>query len=105
MFLKVESILQDLVLGLDLHRKLEHKTSTFTNVGFSPDGDILVSVSFDGRIGLWDWQFGHTKLSFHPGHIHYVLQAKTMPFSNGRSIVTCAFDGQVCVFFSSATNA
>ncbi|XP_054786503.1 uncharacterized protein LOC129292861 isoform X3 [Prosopis cineraria] len=86
---------EDLVLRLDLHRKLEKHKGCVNTVGFNGDGDILVSGSDDRRVILWDWETGQTKLSFHSGHVNNVFQAKFMPHSDDRSIVTCAADGQV----------
>ncbi|WOH04329.1 hypothetical protein DCAR_0623738 [Daucus carota subsp. sativus] len=86
---------EDLVLRLDLHGKLEMHRGCVNTVSFSSDGDILVSGSDDRRVILWDWQSGCAKLAFHSGHNNNVFQAKFMPFSDDRSIVTCAADGQV----------
>ncbi|XP_074344936.1 uncharacterized protein LOC141684001 isoform X2 [Apium graveolens] len=86
---------QDLVLRLDLHGKLDKHRGCVNTVSFSSDGDILVSGSDDRRVILWDWQCGRIKLAFHTGHNNNVFQAKFMPFSDDRSIVTCAADGQV----------
>lgn len=67
-------------------------------MSFSSDGEILVSGSDDKRIILWDWKSGGVKLSFDSGHNNNVFQAKTMPYSDDRSIVTCAADGQVLIY-------
>ena len=88
-------LFQDLVLRLDLFRKLEKHRGCVNTVSFNADGDILVSGSDDRRVILWDWETGHIKLSFHSGHNNNVFQAKMMPYSEDRSIVTCAADGQV----------
>lgn len=102
-FERVNFVFQDLVLRLDLHGKLEKHRGCVNTVSFSSDGDILVSGSDDRRVILWDWQCGRIKLAFHTGHNNNVFQAKFMPFSDDRSIVTCAADGQVCILFSEAT--
>ncbi|KAA8535961.1 hypothetical protein F0562_028439 [Nyssa sinensis] len=86
---------EDLVLRLDIFRKLEKHTGCVNTVSFNADGDILVSGSDDTRVILWDWGTGHVKLSFNSGHVSNVFQAKIMPFTEDRSIVTCAADGQV----------
>ncbi|KAJ7967117.1 DDB1- and CUL4-associated factor 8-like [Quillaja saponaria] len=86
---------EDLVLRLDMHRKLEKHRGCVNTVSFNEDGDILVSGSDDKRVILWDWETGNIKLSFHSGHTNNVFQAKLMPYSDDRSIVTCAADGQV----------
>lgn len=87
------------MLRLALHGKLEKHRGCVNTVSFNSDGDILVSGSDDRRVILWDWQFGRIKLAFHTGHNNNVFQAKFMPFSDDRSIVTCAADGQVYKFF------
>ncbi|WCJ39933.1 DDB1- and CUL4-associated factor 8 [Euphorbia peplus] len=86
---------QDLVLRLDILKKLDKHRGCVNTVSFNVDGDILVSGSDDRRIILWDWETGRTKLSFHSGHNNNVFQAKIMPYTDDRSIVTCAADGQV----------
>ncbi|KAJ8452956.1 hypothetical protein Cgig2_014719 [Carnegiea gigantea] len=85
----------DLVLRLEILRKLEKHRGCVNTVSFNGSGDILVSGSDDRRVILWDWEFGRVKLSFHSGHSNNVFQAKFMPYSDDRSIVTCAADGQV----------
>ncbi|KAI3499290.1 hypothetical protein L1887_35085 [Cichorium endivia] len=86
---------EDLVLRLDLLRKLEKHRGCVNTVSFNEDGDILVSGSDDRRVILWDWETGNVKLSFHSGHNNNIFQAKIMPGTDDRSIVTCAADGQV----------
>ncbi|KAK7280600.1 hypothetical protein RJT34_25665 [Clitoria ternatea] len=86
---------EDLVLRLDVFRKLEKHRGCVNTVNFNAHGDILVSGSDDRRVILWDWETGRIKLSFHSGHSNNVFQAKIMPHSDDRSIVTCAADGQV----------
>ncbi|XP_058753498.1 uncharacterized protein LOC131626674 isoform X2 [Vicia villosa] len=86
---------EDLVLRLDVFRKLDKHRGCVNTVGFNADGDILVSGSDDRKIILWDWETGRTRLSFHSGHSNNVFQAKFMPHSDDRTIVTCAADGQV----------
>ncbi|XP_024989367.1 DDB1- and CUL4-associated factor 8-like, partial [Cynara cardunculus var. scolymus] len=86
---------EDLVLRLDLLRKLEKHRGCVNTVSFNADGDILVSGSDDRRVILWDWETGNVRLSFHSGHNNNIFQAKIMPGTDDRSIVTCAADGQV----------
>ncbi|OVA08871.1 WD40 repeat [Macleaya cordata] len=86
---------EDLVLRLDVYRKLAKHRGCVNTVSFNSAGDILVSGSDDRNVMLWDWESGHVKLSFHSGHTNNVFQAKIMPYTNDRSIVTCAADGQV----------
>lgn len=89
------------MLRLDLFAKLDKHRGCVNTVSFNADGDILVSGSDDRRVILWDWQTGCVKLSFHSGHNNNVFQAKIMPCTDDRSIVTCAADGQVISLLSS----
>ncbi|KAG5547598.1 hypothetical protein RHGRI_013332 [Rhododendron griersonianum] len=84
----------DLVLRLDILKKLEKHRSCVNTVSFNVEGDILVSGSDDRRVILWDWESGRVTLSFDSGHINNVFQAKIIPYTEDRSIVTCAADGQ-----------
>ncbi|RZB43282.1 DDB1- and CUL4-associated factor 8 isoform B [Glycine soja] len=86
---------EDLVLRLQLLRNLQKHRGCVNAVSFNADGDILVSGSDDCGIILWDWETGRIRLSFHSGHSNNVFQAKIMPHSDDRTIVTCAADGQV----------
>ncbi|KAF2302156.1 hypothetical protein GH714_033088 [Hevea brasiliensis] len=78
---------EDLVLRLDIYKKLEKHRGCVNTVSFNADGDILVSGSDDRRVILWDWETGRIKLSFHSGHNNNVFQAKIMPYTDDRSIV------------------
>lgn len=84
-----------MVLRLEIYRKLAKHKGCVNTVSFNAQGDILVSGSDDRRVLLWDWELGKVKLSFHSGHSNNVFQAKFMPFSDDRTIVTCAADGMV----------
>ncbi|KAL6494860.1 hypothetical protein OROGR_031660 [Orobanche gracilis] len=86
---------EDLVLRFDILRKLDKHHGCVNTVSFNAAGDVLVSGSDDKRIILWDWETGQIKLSFHSDHNNNVFHAKIMPYTNDRSIVTCAADGQV----------
>ncbi|CAI9786421.1 unnamed protein product [Fraxinus pennsylvanica] len=85
---------EGVVLRLDILRKLEKHKGCVNTVSFNDDGDILISGSDDRRVLLWDWETGHVRLSFHSGHHNNVFQAKLMPYTDARKIVTCAADGQ-----------
>ncbi|GFP89087.1 ddb1- and cul4-associated factor 8 [Phtheirospermum japonicum] len=86
---------EDLVLRLDILRKLDKHVGCVNTISFNASGDILVSGSDDKRVILWDWETGQVNLSFYSGHEDNVFQAKFMPYTDDRSIVTCAADGQV----------
>ncbi|KAH7574838.1 hypothetical protein JRO89_XS02G0010800 [Xanthoceras sorbifolium] len=93
--LSLDDIIPDLVLRFDIHKKLDKHRGCVNTVSFNEDGDILVSGSDDRRVILWDWDAGDVKLSFDSGHSNNVFQAKIMPYTDDRNIVTCAADGQV----------
>lgn len=80
---------------LDIYRKLDKHRGCVNTVSFNAHGGILVSGSDDKWVMLWDWETGHVKLSFHSDHSNNVFQAKIMPYTDDRHIVTCAADGQV----------
>ena len=89
--------LQDLVMRLQVHRKLDRHTGCVNTVGFNELGDTLISGSDDQMVMLWDWDTGAVKLEFHSGHGGNVFQARFMPCTDDRTIVTCAADGEVGV--------
>ncbi|KAK8699123.1 hypothetical protein V6N13_115218 [Hibiscus sabdariffa] len=86
---------EDLVLRLETFKKLEKHRGCVNTVSFNGDGNILVSGSDDKRIILWDWQTGNAKLTFQSGHTSNIFHAKIMPYTDDRSLITCASDGQV----------
>ncbi|GMH17846.1 hypothetical protein Nepgr_019687 [Nepenthes gracilis] len=86
---------EDLIYRLEILRKLEKHRGCVNTLSFNASGDVLVSSSDDRKVMLWDWEMGRVKLSFHSGHCNNVFQAKIMPYSDDRSIVTSAADGQV----------
>ncbi|KAL3160011.1 hypothetical protein ABBQ38_010398 [Trebouxia sp. C0009 RCD-2024] len=90
-----------LVHRLRLDRKLANHEGCVNTVAFNPTGERLVSGSDDLHINIWDWQLGKTLLSFHSGHRNNVFQAKTLPESADKTIVTCAADGKVRAAFLS----
>lgn len=82
-------------MRLGIYRKLDRHGGCVNTVSFNADGNILASGSDDRMVMLWDWDAGAVKLSFHSGHSNNVFQAKFMPYSDDRTIVTCAADGEV----------
>ncbi|WOL16800.1 DDB1- and CUL4-associated factor 8 isoform X2 [Canna indica] len=86
---------EDLVLRFGIHRKLDKHTGCVNTVSFNADGDILASGSDDTKVILWDWDAGLVKLSFNSGHSDNVFQALFMPYTDDRTIITCAADGEV----------
>ncbi|XP_024454217.1 uncharacterized protein LOC7470422 isoform X3 [Populus trichocarpa] len=94
---------EDLVSRLEIHKKLEKHDGCVNTLSFNAGGDILVSGSDDLRVILWDWETGRDKLSFRSGHDNNVFQANFMPFSDDRTIITCAADGEFDLRTRSAT--
>lgn len=95
-------MIQDFFLRLEFLRKLDKNRGCVNTVSFNADGNILVSGSDDKRIILWDWETGVAKLTFQSGHLSNVFQAKIMPYTDDRSLITCAADGQVNILFRHA---
>ncbi|KAK9823322.1 hypothetical protein WJX72_001905 [[Myrmecia] bisecta] len=99
-FIRKTSASLDLVQRLQLAGVLEGHHGCVNTVSFSPhDGVILVSGSDDKQICFWDWQAGTRTLRYHSGHRNNVFQARIMPESSNKTVVTCAADGQVRIAF------
>lgn len=86
---------QGLVMRLQILRKLDKHTGCVNTVAFNEAGDTLISGSDDRMVMLWDWDTGSVKLEFHSGHDANVFQARFMPCTDDRTLVTCAADGEV----------
>ena len=86
---------QDFIRHFGLYTELHGHMGCVNTVNFNPSGEILVSGSDDREIGLWDWAAKVKRLSFTSGHDDNVFQARIMPFSDDRIIISCAADGQV----------
>nr|CAB3500256.1 unnamed protein product [Digitaria exilis] len=86
---------EDLVKRLQIHQKLDKHTGCVNTVAFNEVGDTLISGSDDQMVMLWNWDTGNIKLEFHSGHVNNVFQARFMPCTDDRTIVTCAADGEV----------
>lgn len=91
---------QDLVLRLGIHRKLEKHRGCVNALSFNADGNIIVTGSDDRMVMLWDWDTGLVKLEFQSGHSRNVLQARMMPYTDDRTLITCAADGEVSLITS-----
>jgi WD repeat-containing protein 42A len=70
-------------------------TEGVNTVSFNPSGELLVSGSDDQDIVVWKWGSKNRVLSYDSGHEDNVFQARMMPYSDDRIIVSCAADGQV----------
>uniref|UniRef100_A0A1B6HPH4 Uncharacterized protein n=1 Tax=Homalodisca liturata TaxID=320908 RepID=A0A1B6HPH4_9HEMI len=83
------------VQRLELMYKLDEHYGCVNSLHFNRSGELLVSASDDKRVVLWDWAADRSILSYDSGHSGNVFQAKFLPLSGDRHIVTCARDGQV----------
>lgn len=88
---------QNLVLRLGIHQKLEKHRGCVNTLSFNADGDIILTGSDDRMVVLWNWDAGLIKLEFQSGHSRNVLQARMMPYTDDRTIVTCGADGEVSI--------
>ncbi|KAI5073479.1 hypothetical protein GOP47_0011492 [Adiantum capillus-veneris] len=86
---------EDLIRRFHLYADLDGHTGCVNTVHFNPSGDILVSGSDDRDIVFWNWAAKSKILSFPSGHEENVFQARIMPFSDDRVLISCAADGQV----------
>lgn len=84
-----------LVKRLDEYGKLRGHKGCVNTVHFNPTGDLLVSGSDDKTVIIWNWAAKSKNTSFSSGHLDNVFQARIMPFTDDRTIVTSAADGQV----------
>ncbi|MQM02606.1 hypothetical protein Taro_035374 [Colocasia esculenta] len=86
---------QVLVKRLSLYGKLLGHGGCVNTVHFNPSGDLLLSGSDDEQIIFWNWAAKSKKFAYHSGHSENVFQARVMPFSDDRTVITSAADGQV----------
>ncbi|CAA6656875.1 unnamed protein product [Spirodela intermedia] len=88
---------ETLVKRLNLYAKLKGHEGCVNTVHFNPSGDLLVSGSDDKQVIFWNWAVKSKKLSYHSGHSDNVFQARIMPFTDDKKVITSAADGQVRV--------
>ncbi|XP_050369220.1 uncharacterized protein LOC126787365 [Argentina anserina] len=86
---------QEIVKQIDLYAELEGHNDRVCSMEFNSSGELLVSGSFDNQVIFWNWETKTKRFSYDPGHLEEVNQAKIMPFTNDRRIVTACEDGQV----------
>lgn len=84
-----------MIQRLRLENKLEGHDGCVNTVTFNGTGELLFSGSDDRQIIVWDWEAKQKKLAYDSGHHNNVFQARPMPFTNDRTVVTCAADGEV----------
>ncbi|XP_043700622.1 DDB1- and CUL4-associated factor 8 [Telopea speciosissima] len=84
-----------LVKRVDLYGKLEGHGGCVNSAQFNSAGDLLVSGSDDKQVIFWNWAAKTKKFSYSSGHSDNIFQARIMPFTDDRTIVTSGGDGQV----------
>ncbi|KAL6873571.1 hypothetical protein ACP4OV_013653 [Aristida adscensionis] len=86
---------QDFVRSLNIQKRLRKHRGCVNTVAFNAEGSVLLSGSDDRTVALWNWERAAPTFAFHTGHSNNVLNAQFMHFSDDRSIVSCAADGEV----------
>ena len=86
-----------MVARMELACVLDGHDGCVNTVSFTPGGSFLLSGSDDRHICMWDWAAASVRLRFKSGHSNNVFQARALPNSSDRTIVSCAADGQVSV--------
>jgi WD40 repeat protein/serine/threonine protein kinase len=86
--------LWDLATGKE-RMTLQGHLDAITRVGFSPDGQRLVSSSRDGTVRIWDPATGQHLLTLY-GHLHQVTSAVFSP--DGGLLASTSLDGNVILW-------
>ncbi|XP_078159721.1 uncharacterized protein LOC144555308 isoform X2 [Carex rostrata] len=89
--------LKALVKRMTQYGKLYGHKGCVNTVCFNFNGDVLVSGSDDKDIIFWDWSMKRKMFSYNSGHNENVFQARIMPFSDDRTVISSGADGQVRV--------
>ncbi|XP_010244992.1 PREDICTED: DDB1- and CUL4-associated factor 8-like [Nelumbo nucifera] len=84
-----------LVKKIDLYGKLDGHEGCVNALEFNSTGDLLVSGSDDTKVIFWNWEAKTKKFSYPSGHTDDIFQTRIMPFTDDRTIVTSAGDGQI----------
>ena len=74
---------------------LQGHTSAVTSVSYSPDGQTLVSGSWDGTIRLWDVVSGQEKATLQ-GHTNWVWSVSYSP--DGQTLASGSEDGTILLW-------
>ncbi|XP_026403114.1 DDB1- and CUL4-associated factor 8-like [Papaver somniferum] len=84
-----------IVEQIDLYGKLNAHDGCVNTVHFNSTGDFIVSGSDDTQVIFWDWAAKSKRLAYSSGHSDNIFQARIMPFTDDRTVITSAADGQV----------
>ena len=88
---------------ITLYGKLNGHKECVNTVEFNSTGDVLVSGSDDKHVIFWDWAAKSKTFSYSSGHLDNIFQARIMPFTDDRKVVTSSCDGQVSLHPKSYT--
>lgn len=86
---------QVMVEKIDLYGKLNGPDGCVNTLEFNFNGDILVSGSDDKHVMLWSWATKTKTLCYASGHLDNIFQARIMPLTDDKRIITSSADGQV----------
>lgn len=86
---------EGLVKRIGLDGKLNGHEGCVNTIEFNQCGDRLVSGSDDRQVMFWNVATRSVVLAYASGHVDNIFQAKFMPLTDDRTIVTAAADGQV----------
>lgn len=86
---------ESVVKRIGLGGKLIGHEGCVNTIEFNYYGDHLVSGSDDRRVMFWNVASKSLVHSYASGHVDNIFQARIMPFTDDRTIVTSAADGQV----------
>ena len=88
-------VVYDLNTGKMIKEIPEAHSESLSSVDFSPDGNRIVSASFDGKFKIWDWMKNETILTKNVGKVNgaYAPVVNSSKFSNdGKFVVTASQD-------------
>eukprot|EP01122_Echinamoeba_exundans_P001416 TRINITY_DN1147_c0_g1_i1.p1 TRINITY_DN1147_c0_g1~~TRINITY_DN1147_c0_g1_i1.p1 ORF type:complete len:618 (-),score=103.64 TRINITY_DN1147_c0_g1_i1:53-1906(-) len=84
---------------LRLSRVLKAHTGCVNTVGWSENGELLISGSDDTSLCIWNYhENGALKQQFATGHTANIFCARFVPLTDNRRVVSCAGDNQIRVF-------
>jgi WD40 repeat protein len=86
----------DVITGKVLARPFKGHTNAVRSVAFSPDGQHIVSGSFDQTVCVWDSQTGQVVAGPFTGHTGWIWSVAFFP--NGQQIVSGSDDQSVRVW-------
>jgi WD40 repeat protein/uncharacterized caspase-like protein/pimeloyl-ACP methyl ester carboxylesterase len=78
-----------MLYGLEDHGRIEIPEST-RELKFSPDGNILASMSYDGSVKLWDWRRETTS-----SYIDHGININAVMFSSDSQTITTTTDDSI----------